>query len=241
MKKFLVSGALILFASSLISIPVQAKLFNNRSAKFDREHLEKAISLEDLKKVQDSVKKQLYKSYQVNLGFKNWSIDQLLKRDLAWSQEDPSLITQEIELRKLSEKLGVSLENPANIPLYKAIVSWLGTKYKYGGNSRKGIDCSGFTSTIYREVFQAIIDRTSISQSVSLVEVKEKDELEPGDLVFFATNSRRKGQINHVGIYIGDNHFVHASVKAGVRVSSFEEGYYARTFRKAGSILKKEA
>lgn len=241
MKKFLVSGALFLFASSLISISVQAKIFNTRVVKFDKEQLEKAISLEDLKKVQDSVKEQLYKSYQVNLGFKNWSIDQLLKRDLTWSQDDPTLITQEMELLKLSKKLGVSLHNPENIPLYKAVVSWLGTKYKYGGNSRKGIDCSGFTSTIYREVFQAIIDRTSASQSASLVEVKEKDQLVPGDLVFFATNSRRKSQINHVGIYIGDNHFVHASVKAGVRVSSFDEGYYARTFRKAGSILNKEA
>lgn len=240
MKKFLFSGALFLFASSLITLPIQAKIIT-KSAKFDQEQIDKMVSLDDFKNVQNSVKEELHNSFQLNLGFKKLTIDQLLNRDLFSSKPDISYIKQEMELKKLSHKLGVNLHNPANIPLYKALASWLGTRYKYGGNSRKGIDCSGFTSTIYREVYQADIDRTSTSQAMSLIDEKNKTDLKPGDLVFFAIDRRRKNHINHVGIYIGEGHFVHASVTSGVRVSSLDEPYYKRFFRKAGSILKKEA
>ncbi|MBD5164036.1 MAG: hypothetical protein HDT09_04980 [Bacteroidales bacterium] len=111
---------------------------------------------------------------------------------------------------------------------------WIGTKYKYGGYTRKGTDCSGLVWTIYQDVAGIKLPRNSVKQFEYCIPLS-REQLSPGDLVFFNTagNGTRVG---HVGIYIGDNSFIHASSSMGVRISTFDEPYYARTYNRGGRI-----
>lgn len=120
--------------------------------------------------------------------------------------------------------------------LYKEAASWLKTPYRRGGMGSRGMDCSGLTGTIYANVFGIKLKRSSRDiSSIDVKDVKSKEELKPGDLVFFATSRRAKG-VNHVGVYLGNRHFVHASCSNGVIISSLDEAYYKRTWVKGGKV-----
>lgn len=117
--------------------------------------------------------------------------------------------------------------------MYREVADWLGTRYRRGGMSRKAVDCSGFTNIIYKTVFGQQLDRVSTTIAKNVKEtITNKEDLEPGDMVFFSTF--KKKYINHVGVYIGDGKFIHASIKKGVIVSSLREGYYSTAWRKGG-------
>lgn len=137
------------------------------------------------------------------------------------------------EMESLSEKLGIEITNGDYLDFYREVAGWLGTRYRMGGMSRSAVDCSGFTNIIYNKVFQKEIPRVSKAMANNLAEELPLEELMPGDLLFF--NTRGKKQINHVGMYLGEGYFVHASIK-GVKVSDLTTGYYQRTFNKAGRI-----
>jgi cell wall-associated NlpC family hydrolase len=139
------------------------------------------------------------------------------------------------EMQELSSRLGISITEPAHLQLYREAADWLGTRYHRGGMSRKAVDCSGFTNIIYKNVYGMQLDRVSTTIAKNVKEIISKDELEPGDMVFFSTF--KKKHINHVGVYIGDGKFIHASIKHGVIVSSLTEGYYSKTWRKGGRNL----
>jgi cell wall-associated NlpC family hydrolase len=113
------------------------------------------------------------------------------------------------------------------------IIKYLNTPYKFGGNSKKGIDCSAFTQTIYNNAISINLLRSAKQQYTQGIEIN-KQELKFGDLVFF--NTRRRVRPGHVGIYIGDNLFAHASSKHGVIVSSLEHDYYTRTYMGARRV-----
>lgn len=138
------------------------------------------------------------------------------------------------EMSELSQKLGFEIKDRERLELYRFTADWLGTRYRMGGMSRRAVDCSGFTNLVYNNVFDKEIPRTSIDISRNLTEELDINSLDPGDLVFFAT--RGKKRINHVGVYLGDGYFVHASIKGGVKVSPLSAGYYQKTFKKAGKI-----
>lgn len=112
--------------------------------------------------------------------------------------------------------------------LLMEIIKYLNTPYKYGGNSTDGIDCSAFTQTVYHNVLSLDLDRSAKDQFKQGTEIDNQEDLKFGDLVFF--NTRRRVKPGHVGIYIGDNLFAHASSKNGVIVSSMDQDYYARRF-----------
>lgn len=139
------------------------------------------------------------------------------------------------EMQELSSRLGISITEPTHLDLYREVADWLGTRYRRGGMSRKAVDCSGFTNVIYKNVYGMQLDRVSTTIAKNVKEVISKDELEPGDMVFFSTF--KKKYINHVGVYIGDGKFIHASIKQGVIVSSLTEGYYSKAWRKGGRNL----
>lgn len=142
------------------------------------------------------------------------------------------------EVTDLSRKLGVDIRNDdVNMPLFAEASLWLGVKYRYAGHSRKGVDCSGLTSIIYANVYSIKLSRSSADQAKDVKEIP-RSRLQTGDLVFFATNSKNKKRINHVGIYLKDDKFIHASTSRGVIVSSLNEDYYKRTWRKAGKVKK---
>jgi cell wall-associated NlpC family hydrolase len=117
-------------------------------------------------------------------------------------------------------------------------VSYLGVPYVYGGTSREGMDCSGFTSRVYRDGARIEIPRSTAGQYQTGFAV-EADSLLFGDLIFFNTTGRSP---SHVGIYLEDGLFAHASVSYGVTISSLESTYYKNRFvgarRVAGSALQ---
>ncbi|HOB77313.1 MAG: C40 family peptidase [Bacteroidales bacterium] len=129
-------------------------------------------------------------------------------------------------------KWGIELPSDADTNLIKEIDRWIGVPYKYGGKDENGTDCSGMVMTIYENVYGFKLNRSSydIIQNVIKVPV---EEARFGDLVFFKINN---SNVSHVGIYIGDNQFVHASTKAGVRIDSLEMPYYQKRFYMVGRI-----
>ena len=108
---------------------------------------------------------------------------------------------------------------------------WIGTRYRYGGTTRRGIDCSSFVQQLLRDALDIELPRTTASQQYS-GEAVSRDELLPADLVFF----RRRG-VRHVGIYLGNGEFIHASSGRGVIISNLTEGYYRRHFWKARRVI----
>ena len=147
------------------------------------------------------------------------------------SHRNKSIVSQR-EIHKYEEKLGISLPETSNIEFIKVIVPWLGSPYKYGGNSINGTDCSGFVSSIYSSFFKIELDRTSLLIYQNARKIN-KSEVKEGDLVFFKTDGKK---VSHVGITITPNHFIHASSKKGVIVNSLIEPYYSKSFISFGFI-----
>ncbi len=116
--------------------------------------------------------------------------------------------------------------------LYYQVFDWIGRRYKYAGNSKKRIDCSGFVSEIYRNVYCIKLSGGSSDIWTKVVPV-EKSDLREGDILFFKI---KKGQISHVGIFLANTKFAHASVKKGVIISDLDEPYYKKYFYKGGRI-----
>ncbi len=131
-----------------------------------------------------------------------------------------------------SQIMGVALSTTSNVKLFQFVYDWVGTPYHFGGDSKKGIDCSAFTKELYAKVFNLTIKRNS-RDIFSMVSPVRKDELQEGDLVFFKIHSR---SISHVGIYLGGGKFAHASNR-GVAINSLTDGYYSRYFYKGGRLL----
>lgn len=98
---------------------------------------------------------------------------------------------------------------------------WEGTPYRWGGASKKGVDCSAFTQHAYQVIFQQQLPRTTLQQVKTGEKVKRKNAKQ-GDLVFFKTGARRY----HVGVYLGDNAFMHASTSKGVITSRLDNPYW---------------
>lgn len=134
-----------------------------------------------------------------------------------------------------SAKLGIDLDKNCDHKLIKAVSDWLGVPYKYGGQSQSGTDCSGFVGQVYKEVYGISVERSANGLYESSKHIS-RGELREGDLVFFKINTTKVG---HVGIYLTNGYFIHASTKKGVTVSNLEETYYAKYYFAAGRIVKK--
>ncbi|MDA9554956.1 NlpC/P60 family protein [Pelobium sp.] len=133
-----------------------------------------------------------------------------------------------------SQVMGVAISATSNTKMYQFIYDWLGTPYRLGGDTKNGIDCSGFAYKLYEKTFNTIIGNNS-RNIFSMVNPINKVDLRQGDLVFFKIHSK---SISHVGVYIGDNKFAHASSSKGVMISNLDEPYWQRYFYKGGRILE---
>jgi hypothetical protein len=133
---------------------------------------------------------------------------------------------------KYAGLMGVDERDIKNVKLYSFIDEWYGTPYKYGGKTKTGIDCSDFVSTLEGQVFKKNILPPASSMYATCKSVKEKD-LEEGDLVFFKINSDK---VSHVGVYLQNGCFVHASSKKGVVISKLGDAYYTKHFFKGGKV-----
>ena len=138
--------------------------------------------------------------------------------------------------RELSRLYGVRLTPNDNIYLYNAGARWLGVPHRLGGLTRRGIDCSGFTMTIYREVYRKKLARSSADQLKYNCRKVSKRNLREGDLVFFRTSRSRRRTPDHVGIYLKNGKFIHVSSSRGVTVSHLSEPYYLRTWLTGGRV-----
>ncbi|MCX6139407.1 MAG: C40 family peptidase [Candidatus Kapabacteria bacterium] len=110
--------------------------------------------------------------------------------------------------------------------IIEVVMDWLGTRYDFGGQARSGIDCSAFTRMVYASVAKIELPRTAAQQSTIGRNISKRTDLQFGDLVFFHT--RRHAYVSHVGVYLGDNLFAHASSRYGVTISSLESTYYSK-------------
>ncbi|EQA44716.1 NlpC/P60 family protein [Leptospira broomii serovar Hurstbridge str. 5399] len=123
-------------------------------------------------------------------------------------------------------KWKIEIEPGDNVELYRAVYYWYGTSHKDFGKDEDGIDCSHLASKLIERVYHRQIAGSSKRLSETLKSVEGSD-LREGDLVFF--DIYEKG-INHVGVYLKDRKFVHASVVRGVTVNSLDEAYYKKRF-----------
>jgi hypothetical protein len=134
---------------------------------------------------------------------------------------------------KYSILMDVPVESITNIALLKKIDEWIGTPYVYGGSSKNGVDCSFFALDVMQGTFNIKLNRTAAEQYVQSKRINW-DELKEGDLIFFKTEGPNK--VSHVGIYLTNNKFVHASSKKGVTVSDLSEPFYQRTLFSMGRV-----
>lgn len=121
--------------------------------------------------------------------------------------------------------------------LLEVAYSKLGTPYRYGGTSSSGFDCSGFVQYTYKNALNIELPRVSASQSRAGTQVS-RDELQPGDIVYFDTTGGRS-RVTHVGIYVSDDNFIHASSGSirQVIISSLNERHYSNGYLGATRII----
>ena len=103
---------------------------------------------------------------------------------------------------------------------------WRGTRYALGGDSRRGIDCSALTRRVYREVYGYELPRQTVQQ-VKVGAHVSKENLKPGDIVFFRPEEKN----NHTAVYLGDTLFINASASKGVVISTLENTYWNKYFK----------
>ena len=127
------------------------------------------------------------------------------------------------------------------LQLMQVINNWLGTRYRYGGRSKAGVDCSGFTSQVMTEALGRDFYGSSRVQAARFNPITNPDSLQFGDMIFFTGTSRRSNRIGHVGIYLGNGIFAHSSTSIGVTFNHITDGYYSRRFRFGGRFMNAPA
>lgn len=133
---------------------------------------------------------------------------------------------------KYAEAMSVSKKHIKNGDLYSFIDDWEGTKYQLGGLTKRGIDCSGLVYLIYQDVFGREIPRVT-SQQVQVIKRKYESQLKEGDLVFFDFDGRK---FSHVGVYLQNGYYVHASTRKGVMLEKLRNPYTYKYFSRGGSV-----
>lgn len=138
--------------------------------------------------------------------------------------------------KKYADLLHTSSNKITHQKLYLFIDEWWGVKYQYGGTAKDGIDCSGFTYLLYQQVYGRKVFRSSLQLFENSKLIKHAERLKEGDLVFFATNDKDRQKVSHVGIYLMNHYFVHASTQKGVIINHLEERYWKERFLCGGRV-----
>ena len=117
-----------------------------------------------------------------------------------------------------------------NTSLYEFVDEWMGSPHRLGGQTKSGIDCSGFVGMVYQQVYGKNLPRSSRDMG-EVIKRKYDDQLKEGDLVFFSFGGKT---IDHVGIYLHNDKFVHVSTKQGVVISNLKDPWYYKYFTRCG-------
>ena len=136
--------------------------------------------------------------------------------------------------RSFKTEKNIAISNLDQAKMMREISKMMGVSYRHGGEDDKGIDCSAYTMHVYKNSIGKALPRSSREQFALGIPVSYED-LKFGDLVFFNTT----GDVaSHVGIYLGDDLFAHASVSLGVTISSLESFYYKQRYEGARRIVQ---
>ncbi|MBK9730458.1 MAG: C40 family peptidase [Chitinophagaceae bacterium] len=119
-----------------------------------------------------------------------------------------------------------------NLALFQFMDEWMTVPYKYGGNSKSGVDCSRLSILLMKEVYHKVISGSS-ADIIKQTEPVSKDHLKEGDLVFFKINS---ATVSHMGVYLANDRFLHSTTQAGVVISDLNDAYYKKYFFAGGSV-----
>lgn len=172
--------------------------------------------------------------------YRHKNIDEMIERASKNNGEEPENFDDEyvhdealirLKTKELKDKLSNAYEQIDNIILYDSLMNvynnWRGTRYRWGGDSKDGIDCSALTRRVYRAVFNGYeLPRVSVDQ-VRTGNIVSRENLKPGDILFF----RPRNSVNHTAVYLGNSLFINASSSKGVIISSIEEPYWNKYFR----------
>jgi lipoprotein Spr len=133
---------------------------------------------------------------------------------------------------KYAQLLDVRVETVLNTTLFAFIEDWWGAPYVYGGKNKNGVDCSGFANSLLTTVFRLNSSGSSAQMYDKAKKLKDS-EMKEGDLVFFRTNGKT---ISHVGVYLNNSKFVHASTSSGVMISDLNETYWKKYYAGGGRM-----
>src|SRR5450830_674249 len=168
--------------------------------------------------------------------------DQQYKNQSKFVAAQSSTVYEE-ELATEKELAAFAGNKPYQLPVLADSIlergmSLIGTRYRFGGTSEAGFDCSGFIGYLFREEAGMNLPRSTREMINVDAPLVARNKLKPGDLLFFATNGRR-GRVSHAGIYLGDDQFIHSSSRksGGVRVDSLGDSYWSKTFIEAKRAL----
>lgn len=152
------------------------------------------------------------------------------------NKEEPSMAVNILDWvkDKYSSMIDVMPNQISNVMLYRFIDEWYGVKYRMGGTTKKGVDCSAFVQHLYQYVFGYDILRTACLQFKESKKI-DKEDLKEGDLVFFKVGTSR---ISHVGVYLRNNFFVHSASSKGVSIANLSNAYWSKYFAGGGRIVK---
>ncbi|MFW0715461.1 C40 family peptidase [Pedobacter sp. N23S346] len=131
-----------------------------------------------------------------------------------------------------ASKAADAMANLKSKQLYKFITDWTGVKYRFGGLDKRGIDCSGFAFLLEKEIYGVTLPRISRDQA-NFARKKSYGSLDEGDLVFFSFGG---GNVDHVGVYLNNGFFVHASTNRGVVVDDLSLPAYQKALVKTGAV-----
>ena len=134
---------------------------------------------------------------------------------------------------KYSTLMGIKRSDIQNGRLYSFIDEWYGTPYRFGGMDKDGVDCSGLVYLLQLQVYDQSVPRTCATQ-VGIIKRKYEEELQEGDLVFFDFDGK---QFSHVGVYLQNGYFVHASTRKGVIIARLHDNGIYKYFSRAGSVI----
>jgi murein DD-endopeptidase / murein LD-carboxypeptidase len=158
-------------------------------------------------------------------SFSQDSLDTVVK-------ENRNTAIDSILMTSLSE-YGIDKQLIVCYPMYTKIIEWMGIPYSYGGNSKKSIDCSNLVIQLTNDIYYNSISGNAATLYEASHKLKRQD-LSEGDLVFFKIN---KSYVSHVGVYLQNDLFVHATRGKGVLISSLNESYYKKHFFGSGRFM----